>query len=476
MTRPLDEIPVEVSLYQKSDKIYPREVQGRFASLRSISVWGLLAVYYITPWLTWNNRQAVLFDLPDRQFYVFGITFWPQDFFFLALMLVVAGLSLFFFTAIAGRVWCGYACPQTVWTEAFIRMERWVEGSRAKQIKLSKQAWNAEKLRKRFSKQFLWISFSLFTGFTFVGYFQPITVLASDIASFDVAGWPLFWTLFYALATYGNAGFLREQVCKYMCPYARFQSAMFDKDTLIVAYDSSRGEPRTRGKKRTTELIDGGDCVDCGICVQVCPTGIDIREGLQYECIACAACIDACDTVMEKVGCDKGLIRYGSLATERGANISLYQTLFRPRVLIYGFILLSLITGLITALVLRPEFQTDILRERNSLYSFTQDGRIQNTYTLRLINKSQRDSTYYISIKGLTEAEIQVVKGGSALGAKTLRSNAIAPGEIGDLVVSINVLPSTLNKMVTPFTFEVSDSVELTTTIVEESKYWAPKQ
>ena len=324
---PVEQIPVQVqnkNLYEASEKIYPREAKGIFQTWRNVCVVALLGLYYFLPWLQWDERQAVLLDLPARKFHIFYLTFWPQDFIFHALLLVLAGLSLFFFTAIAGRVWCGYACPQTVWTEAFIWMERWVEGTRAQQMKLSASPWNLTKIRKRVSKQVLWIGFSLITGLTFVGYFTPIRELVVDFVNLQVAGWSLFWVVFYGFATYGNAGFMREQVCKYMCPYARFQSAMFDSDTLIVAYDDKRGEPRSRGKKRKdTAENERGDCIDCGICVQVCPTGIDIRDGLQYECIACAACIDACDEVMDRVELPRGLIKYSSENHDMGTHKSL---------------------------------------------------------------------------------------------------------------------------------------------------------
>jgi len=303
-------------LYAARQKIYPREISGRFQRWRVIAVWVLLGIYYVLPWIRWEGRQAVLFDLPARKFHIFALTLWPQDFYFLTWLLVIAALALFFFTALAGRLFCGYACPQTVWTETFLWMERLAEGSRSQQMKLAKAPWTREKILRKFAKQAMWIGFALWTGFTFVGYFTPITELAGKIAGFSTGPWETFWVLFYGGATYVNAGFMREQVCKYMCPYARFQSAMFDHDTLVITYDERRGEPRGARKKGTDHKAKGlGDCVDCTMCVQVCPTGIDIRKGLQYECIACAACIDACDEVMDKVGYPRGLIRYDTRAS-----------------------------------------------------------------------------------------------------------------------------------------------------------------
>ena len=467
------EVPIS-SLYAASEKVYPREVKGRFQTLRNVCVIALLGLYYFAPWLQWGGRQAILFDLPSRKFHIFSLTLWPQDFFFLALLLILAGLSLFFFTAVAGRVWCGFACPQTVWTEAFLWMERWVEGSRAQQMKLTAAPWTLSKIRKRVSKQFLWISFSLITGLTFVGYFEPIRQLVFDFVDLEVAGWSLFWVLFYGFATYGNAGFMREQVCKYMCPYARFQSAMFDKDTLIVAYNEKRGEPRGRGKKRLDDHGESlGDCIDCGLCVQVCPTGIDIRDGLQYECIACAACIDACDDVMTKVDLPKGLIRYSSENIDKGVSKdTIWKTILRPRVLIYGTLLLLVFTGFVTALALRSSFQIDVLRDRNALFRYASDNEIENIYQVKVMNKSQTTQRYSVEIDGLEQATIRWSKT-SDEGVSRL----VAPGEIGDFTVLVT-LPTTAS-------YKRSQTVELMfkelngpdpESIVEESRFWAPAE
>ncbi|HWH38738.1 MAG TPA: cytochrome c oxidase accessory protein CcoG, partial [Usitatibacter sp.] len=306
--------PAEVeSLYEVRKKIYPRAVSGWFARWR----WSLVAltqvIFYGLPWLEWNARQAVLFDLGARKFYIFGLVLWPQDFIYLAVLLVVSALSLFLFTAIAGRLWCGYACPQTVYTELFLWIERRIEGDRMARMKLDGQAAGPRKAALKVAKHAAWIALALWTGFTFVGYFTPIRDLVDATRTFSFGPWETFWIGFYAFATYGNAGWMREQVCKYMCPYARFQSAMFDPDTLVITYDQERGEPRgSRSRKADRKALGVGDCVDCNICVQVCPTGIDIRAGLQYECIGCAACIDGCNQVMEKVGRPQQLIRYST--------------------------------------------------------------------------------------------------------------------------------------------------------------------
>ena len=307
-----------------------------------------------------------MFDLPARKFYLLGLTLWPQDFIYLAWLLMMAAFTLFFVTALAGRLWCGFACPQTVWTEAFIWMEQWTEGTRSQRMKLDEAPWSWNKLRRKGSKQFLWIAFSLWTGFTFVGYFMPIRQLGVDIAALNVGGWTLFWGLFYGFATYGNAGYMREQVCKYMCPYARFQSAMFDKDTLIISYDETRGEPCGGRKRSIDRQKEGlGDCIDCTLCVQVCPTGIDIRDGLQYDCIACAACIDACDSVMDKMDYPRGLVRYTTEHSMEGKT----SRVLRPRMIVYAALLAVLMTALITSMVTRTPVILDVIRDRNTLVS-----------------------------------------------------------------------------------------------------------
>jgi polyferredoxin len=452
-------IPLELaedtggSMYVSERKVYPREVSGRLNTLRVAAVFWLLGMFYVFPWLRWDGRQAVLFDLPARKFHVFGLTFWPQDFLFLALLLIIAALALFFFTALAGRLFCGYACPQTVWTEVFLWMERWTEGDRARRMKLDAGPWTREKLLRKGAKHLLWAVFALWTGFTFVGFFTPITELGARLATLSWGGWETFWVLFYAFATWGNAGFLREQVCKYMCPYARFQSAMFDRNTLIIAYDPMRGEPRGPRKRglgsvlqRGRALLDQataydyvfraalhptaadnrvqasgtitlagagavaeplpkfaaddlGDCIDCTMCVQVCPTGIDIRNGLQYECIACGACIDACDAVMDKMGFERGLIRYSTQNAIDGRP----TRVARPRIFIYGTLLLALMVGWVAGVHMRSPLIVEVLRDRNALYRVVGDGVVENDYTLKVVNKSDEDVVYRIVLEGAAD-------------------------------------------------------------------------
>ena len=397
------ETVVEQRLYAAREKIYPRALTGWFANWRWGMVWLTQLLFYGAPWLTWNGRQAVLFDLVHRKFYIFGIVLWPQDFIYLAILLMLSAFSLFLFTAIGGRLFCGYACPQTVYTEMFMWIERKIEGDRAARMRLDKSPFGPRKFFTKAAKQFCWITLALATGFTFVGYFTPIHDLAREVVTNMLGPWETFWVLFYSFATWGNAGFMREQVCKYMCPYARFQSAMFDKDTLIITYDTARGEPRgARGKKADPKALGLGACVDCSLCVQVCPTGIDIRKGLQYECIGCAGCIDVCDEVMDKMGYPKGLIRY----TTQNALASGWQKkeiwarVLRPRILIYVAILLCIATAAGLSLALRTPLKVDVLRDRG-MPREVESGAIENVYRLQVMNTDERDHRYVVSVDGL---------------------------------------------------------------------------
>jgi cytochrome c oxidase accessory protein FixG len=444
---------VEEVLYAKRKKIYPREVHGMFAGLRVLGVTVLLGLYYCVPWLRWNDHQAVLFDLPARKFYIFGLTFWPQDFFYLAWLLVIAALSLFFFTALAGRLWCGYACPQTVWTELFLWIERKVEGDRNKQMKLDKGASDVRKFRIKATKHALWLALSAWTGFTFVGYFSPITQLWSLLSTFTLGPWETFWIIFYSLATYGNAGWMREQVCIYMCPYARFQSAMFDRDTLIISYDEKRGEPRGARKRSLDHHAAGmGDCVDCTLCVQVCPTGIDIRQGLQYQCIGCAACVDVCDEVMEKMNYPKGLIRY----TTENAMEGKVAHVLRPRVIVYGLFLLALAGGLVYSISQRVPIELDIIRDRNTLYRETDMGLVENVYTLKLINMDERPHRFKLTVAGLEGLQLDIAQD----------VIEVASAEVRNLPVRVRIDPINLKRPSTSITFtiEAQDESGLTTT------------
>jgi cytochrome c oxidase accessory protein FixG len=394
---------VEQSLYEVRRKIYPRAVHGAYARWRWSLVFATQLVFYGLAWLEWNGRQAVLFDLAARKFHIFGLVFWPQDIVYLTVLLVLAALSLFLFTAVAGRLWCGYACPQTVYTEIFLWIERRIEGDRPARMKLDQSPAGARKAGLKAAKHGTWIALSLWTGFTFVGYFTPIRDLLHEAATLDFGSWEWFWIGFYGFATYGNAGWMREQVCKYMCPYARFQSAMFDPDTLVITYDAARGEPRGgRGRKVDAKAAGLGDCVDCNICVQVCPTGIDIRNGLQYECIGCAACIDGCDQVMDKMGYPHGLIRYSTEnALKHGWDWhGIAARVRRPRVLVYCAILLAIAVAASAALWMRVPLKVDVIRDRSSLAREVEGGRIENVYRLQLMNTQEAPRRVSIAATG----------------------------------------------------------------------------
>jgi cytochrome c oxidase accessory protein FixG len=437
MTAPSAAEPREhiVWLYEKRKKIYPRAVSGWFAGWR----WAVVAitqlVFYGLPWLQWNGRQAVLFDLAARRFYIFGFVLYPQDFIYLTALLLVSAYSLFLFTAVAGRLWCGYACPQTVYTELFLWIERRFEGDRMLRMKLDAGPWSGEKLWRKGGKHAVWITLALWTGFTFVGYFTPIKQLWAESFTLDFGPWEWFWVLFYGFATWANAGFMREQVCKYMCPYARFQSAMFDKDTLIISYDAERGEPRgTRGRNTDLKAANLGHCIDCELCVQVCPTGIDIRKGLQYECIGCAACIDVCDGVMDKMRYPRGLVRYD---TQNGLAQHLSRTehwrrVFRPRVLIYGSILLVVTVALFASLTLRTPFKVDVVRDRGALARVVEDDRVENVYRLQVMNASEQAQRYRVEIDGMA------LRGAVLAGAREVE---VGPAEARWLALSVQVPP-----------------------------------
>ena len=422
-----------IPLYISEEKIQPRSVRGWFAAWRWALVWFTQILFYGLPWLDWNGRPAVLLDLVGRRFYIFGMVLHPQDVIYLTGLLVLSAYGLFLFTAVAGRLWCGFACPQTVYTEIFMWIEKRFEGDRQARIRLDAAPWGAGKLARRGGKQAVWIVLGLWTGFTFVAYFTPARALAREVLALSLGPWETFWILFYGFATYGNAGYMREQVCKYMCPYARFQSAMFDRDTLIISYDEKRGEPRgSRPRGVDPRTVGKGDCIDCTLCVQVCPTGIDIRKGLQYECIGCAACIDVCNEVMVKMKSPPGLIRYAtqnSLANGWDAA-TIWKRTLRPRVLVYGVILVAITTAFVTSLAMRLPFRADVVRDRGSLARLVEDGRIENVYRLQLMNATESPQRFSIAVGGLAGA--------------TLRDNRaieLAPTEARWVPVAVQLTP-----------------------------------
>ena len=458
-----DDAPATRSLLEIRRKLYPRAVGGTFARWRWGMVWATQLVFYGLPWLSWNDRQAVLFDLGARRFHLFGIVLHPQDFIYLTALLVVSAMSLFLFTTVAGRLWCGYACPQTVYTEIFLWIERRVEGDRGRRMKLDRAPMSARKLRLKATKHALWLVVALWTGVTFVGYFTPIRELVPAALAFSLGPWQTFWVLFYGFATWGNAGFLREQVCKYMCPYARFQGVMFDRDTLVITYDEGRGEPRgARSRKRATT---GGDCVDCSLCVQVCPTGIDIRDGQQYECIGCAACIDACDQVMDKVGSPRGLIRYDTLnGVEQGLDrAALLRRVLRPRVLLYASIVAAVLIALGTSLLTRVPLKVDVMRDRGALAREVKNGLIENTYRLLVANGTEQARTFAIDVSGLP-----------AIAIDTERQLAVEPSANRLLAVRVRVDPDGIAPGAHPIAFELVATDDPTIRRRSEASFYVP--
>jgi cytochrome c oxidase accessory protein FixG len=398
-----------ISLYASEPKIQPRAVSGWFNGWRWALVWATQLLYYGVPWLAWNGRQAVLFDLGARRFYLGPLVLYPQDFIYLTALLIVCAYALFLFTAVAGRLWCGYACPQTVYTEIFMWIEQRLEGNRNQRLKLDAAPWSLNKLLRRGGKHAAWGAVALWTGFTFVGYFTPIRELLAAVPAFAFGPWELFWIGFYSLATYGNAGWLREQVCKYMCPYARFQGAMFDRDTLIISYDAERGEPRgTRARSADLAEAKLGHCIDCTLCVQVCPTGIDIRKGQQIECIGCAACIDVCNGVMDKMQYPRGLIRYD---TQNGmqqhlSRSAVWRRVARPRVLIYTAVLVLITGALLGAMATRPTLRVDVVRDRGVLSRLVDGGWVENVYRLQVMNATERLQTVRVAASGIEGLQV----------------------------------------------------------------------
>lgn len=402
-----DVTPKSDSLYAKREKIYVREILGFFQKIRTYTLWALMLSYYGAVWLQWDGRQAIYFDLPARQFNIFGITFWPQDFALLAGALIISAYALFTVTNMAGRLWCGYTCPQSAWSFLYMWVEERIEGSRNQRMKLDKEPMSATKLRKKGLKHIIWLFIAFMTGLSFVGYFSPIRELVPDLFAFNLNGWEFFWIGFFMLATYLNAGWMREQVCIYMCPYARFQSVMYDRDTLAVSYDPNRGEPRGKRSKKAKEETDTeqlGDCVDCSLCVQVCPTGIDIRDGMQYQCIGCALCIDACDSIMEKLNKPKGLIRYTTENELEGQKTHF----LRPRLVGYAAMLTIMIVAFSYAIITRTPFRLDIERDRGQLYQVTPNDTVQNAYVLKIMNMSQQPHKYHLSVEGIEGMKMDV--------------------------------------------------------------------
>jgi cytochrome c oxidase accessory protein FixG len=450
----------ELDLYQRREKIYTRKIEGYFQRVRLYTGWPLLLGYFLLPWLDWEGRQAVLFDLPERKFHILGLVFWPQDFPMLAFLLIIAAFSLFAVTTVAGRIWCGYTCPQTVWTSIFMWLEQKTEGSRNQRIKLDKAPWSLEKLVRKVAKHGSWLFVGFATGLTFVGYFYPIKTLVPDLANLQASGWAVFWIFFFTVATYANAGWMREQVCMYMCPYARFQSVMFDQDTLIVSYDQRRGEPRgSRKRSAKLEELNLGECIDCELCSQVCPTGIDIRNGLQYECIGCALCIDACNSVMDKMQYPRGLIRYTSEHELQGGTTHW----LRPRIVGYVVVLCLMVGVFWYNILTRVPLELTAIRDRNQLYTTTDSGAIDNIYTLQLVNMHPDSHEFEISISG--------IDGASIIGDTHYRLDG---GEVRSITLRVRAEPETLDKPSTQLDFKAVASDLPSLQASSESRFMKP--
>lgn len=439
-----------IELYESRKKIYVKEMTGIFQKARTISLWLLMLSYFSICWISINGQQLLHFDLPARKFHIYGMTFWPQEFVLLSILLIISAYGLFFITTLFGRVWCGYTCPQTAWTFIFMWIEEKTEGSRNQRMKLDKAEFSTKKLLKKSAKHTLWLLVAFATGLTFVGYFYPMRELVPDLLTLSLDNsWAIFWIGFFTVATYINAGWLREQVCLYMCPYARFQSVMFDADTLVVSYDKNRGDPRGSRKRDTDYKEQGlGDCIDCDMCVQVCPTGIDIRDGLQYECIGCALCIDACDSIMDKMNYEKGLISYTTENRLEGKE----SHVIRPKSIAYAALLSIMIAAFSYNLITRVPLAIDVIKDRGALYQLTGMGLIENAYTIKIMNMSDETQSLVLTVSGL-----------EGLNISTKTEVSVLSGEIYTLPTSVEIDPKNMKESTydIEFTVQSKDDPEL---------------
>ncbi|MDX3775004.1 cytochrome c oxidase accessory protein CcoG [Chromatiaceae bacterium AAb-1] len=446
--------------YSSRDRIYVRAVKGLHQNLRRNIGFIFLGLFMLLPWLQYNGKQAILLDIAEQKFTIFSLTLWPQDFTILAWIFIIAAYALFFVTTFYGRVWCGYLCPQTVWTFIFMWFEEKIQGTRNQRMKLDQSPWTAGKIWKKILTHVCWLAFATLTALIFVGYFTPVAPLFIDFLTLDAGFWATVSVLFFAFCTYGNAGWMREIMCTHICPYARFQSAMFDKDTFTVAYDEKRGENRGPRSRKDTEYKEKGlgDCIDCQLCVQVCPTGIDIRNGLQYECINCGACIDACDDTMEKMNYPKGLISYTTEHSLAGKTTKI----LRSKLVGYFLVLLTVSGAFAYTLYSRVPLEMDIIRDRGALFRETSEGLIENTYTLNIINKSQHDKTYDLSVSG--------VKDILWIGPQQV---TIHGGDSMSVPISLSLDPYTVDKRILDIRFTVQEQDKPDNSVSQSNKFFA---
>ena len=453
-------------LFQAQKIVHPRSVEGRYRRFKWIITTVLLAIYFLTPWIRWDRGagipdQAILMDVGAQRIYVFFIEIWSQEIYYLTGVLTLAAVGLFFVTSLLGRVWCGYTCFQTVWTDLFIAVERFFQGDRNARIKLDEGALSFNKIWRKIATHITWLLIGLLTGGSFVFYFNDAPTLAKQIWTLSVPPEVYMWSVALTFSTYIMAGFAREQVCAYMCPYARFQSGMFDKDTLIITYEAERGEPRAPHKKG--DSWDGhGACVDCGLCVAVCPVGIDIRNGLQMECIACGLCVDACNGVMDKVGLPRGLVRYDTennataraAAHKEGKPFADKLRLIRART-VYYVIILALVGGvMLTGLLTRSSYDMHALHERNPLYVHLSSGAVRNSYTIKILNKTHQEKVFALTVRGMPAYELKVDGAGTPDAA-----HLVVPSDgVGTFRIMMTVPAEVLESAPRNFSFVAADA------------------
>lgn len=461
-TKPQPEVKEQViQLYQGSKRIHPKMAKGKYANIRIFMIIATQLFFYVMPWLNWNGRQAVWFDILGRHFYIFEMVFEPADLLYLTGLLTVSAFGLFWWTTVAGRLWCGYSCPQTVYTEIMLWIDHLVEGDRNKRLKLDKEPWNAHKIRIKAIKYVLIFVVAAWTGITFAGWFTPIRDFVPAIFNGTAGNVALGTAAFYGMVTWLFGHIMREQVCLHMCPYARFQSAMFDHDTLVISYDEARGEPRGARKKNAEPKAGEkplGDCINCTACVQVCPTGIDIRDGLQYQCIGCAACIDACNEIMDKMGYQRGLIRYTTEAVlnKEYTDADIKKKMLRPKVVGYGGVLLISIIALVVGVATRATMQIDIIKDRGVMVRENKQGLLENAYTLHISNASDETQVVTASVTGFDDIYL------TGLPEKGI---VVKGGEIVNVPVQVSTQPEYARKGAHPieftfkYRFEKSDEI-----------------